>query len=237
MKKVNKSGLIATIIITVALLAILSVVTWAIPMNNKGSGAFIAAYVCAMVVILGEGILTIVVLFIEDSLSRKILGLPILYYGLVTTIFQLLLTIIFFVANAFVVVPAWVIVVLECLIFIMAIIHITIGFFFKGRTAEFKNGKQATAFIDILRVRVQVIVSNNSNKELEKPLQDLYETLKGTDPVANELTVEVDQKLDIAVANLKDRVDANASSDEIRELISSVDKLIKERAAYCKAGK
>lgn len=237
MKRVNKSGLIATIIITLSLLAILSVITWAIPMPNKGSGAFIAAYICAMVVILAEGILTAIVLFVEDNLSRKILGLPILYFGLVTVIVQLVITVIFFIANAFVAVPAWIIILLECLVFIIAIIHITIGFFFKQRTAEFKNGKQATAFIDLLRVRVQVIVSNNSNKELERPLQDLYETVKGTDPVANELTRDADQKLDALVSELKDKVDANASAEEVRKLIGSVNKLIKERAAYCKAGK
>ena len=167
MKKNNKTGIIATIIITVALLAALSVITWAIPMPNKGTPAFITAYVCAMVLILAEGILTIVVLFRGEELNKKILGLPILYFGMVAVIMQLVLSTIFFIVNAFVRIPDWIIIVLEVLLILVVIIQVTIGFFFQQRVKEFKNGKEQTSFVNMLRAKIQIVVTNNSNKELQ----------------------------------------------------------------------
>ncbi len=236
MKK-NKPGIITTIIITVALLAILSIISWAIPIPKQDVAAFVVTYVCAMVLIAAEGVLIILGLFKETDGNKKVLGLPILYFGLVAVIVQLVLLTIVYIVNAFVAMPIWIVVVLECVLILMAIIHVTFGFFFKARTEQFRNNKPSTVFVDMLRANIQIAVTNNGNPDLEKPLQNLLEIAKGTDPVSNEMTNEVEQKLTAKVDELKEKIDANANTYELEELINGTKKLIEERAILCKTGK
>lgn len=237
MKKTGKSGTIATAVITLALLGVLSIITWVIPMPNKGSLAFLAAYICAMVLIFTEGLLVMFGMFKEKDLNEKILGLPALYFGLVAVVTQLVFTIVFYALNAFVNLPGWIVIVAESLLYLFTIINLTLAFFFKARTKEFRNNKAQTAFIDLLRAKLQIAVSKNTNKELEKELQDLFETARGTDPVTGDATRDAEQKLLEKADELNEKLDSEASAEEIVELSKSIKKLIQERAILCKLAK
>lgn len=237
MKKRNNTGVVSSIIITVALLAILSIITWVIPMPRNTSPIFITVYICAMVFIAAEGFLTVAVFFADNYSTKKILGLPIVYFGMMGVIAQLVATAIFYLVNAFVVVPVWIVVVVECLIYLITIVHLVFAFFFKKRTEEFKTNKTQTKYMDFLRAKLETVLIANENKDLRKPLEELLMSAKATDPVSNDLTKDIEIKIDDAVDAMIQLTEEGAANESIINAISKIETLIKQRSVYCKLGK
>ena len=109
--RTSKSGLKATIIIYSVLAVVLTVCTFAIPFPKQDDAAWALSYVFAMVVLVAELILTLTQIFQETDDNQKILGLPIVYSGYIALIVQLLATVVFYICNAFIKLPIWIIIV------------------------------------------------------------------------------------------------------------------------------
>ncbi len=103
--KTNRSGIIATSVITVLLIAILSVLTFVVPFTKVDQSVLLVVYICSVVIFALEGGLTIGLLFGRGNGNQKILGLPIVHSGFVAATIQLVATIVFYALNAFVLVP------------------------------------------------------------------------------------------------------------------------------------
>ena len=187
--RTSKSGLKATIIIYSVLAVVLTVCTFAIPFPKQDDAAWALSYVFAMVVLVAELILTLTQIFQETDDNQKILGLPIVYSGYIALIVQLLATVVFYICNAFIKLPIWIIIVVEVVILGYFAIQIAKGYFFKNRNAEYHVNNANTKFMDEFRARLKAIMAINKIENIERELQDLLDVAAGSDPVTNDKTL------------------------------------------------
>ena len=234
--KLVKSGVLAAIIITLVSLVLLNVCTFVIPFNKVDSAVFFTAYGCSEFVILMEMVIVISQLFLEGNPNQRVLGLSIVHSGYVTTIAQIVLTAIFYIVNAFIALPLWVVLVIECLILGIGVIQIVKGFFFKTRVEEYHEKVANTKFMDEFRVRLKALDKINTIASVSKELSDLVDVALGSDPITNEKTIDSE----VEVVSLFQELYV-AIKDGSEERTSNTIKLMKnvllERNTLCKAGK
>ena len=235
-KKTSKSGLVSAIVITVVLLALLNVCTFAIPFNKVDLGVHLVAYGCAEFVILAEMILVISQLFIEEDSNQKILGLPIIFSGYITTVIQLIVTAVFYLVNAFVRLPVWVVILVEVLIIGFGVIQIVKGFFFKTRNEQYHQDIANTKFMNEFRARLKALQKINKNENIEKALSDLVDTALGSDPVTNDKTIDSESELLSLLQELDESI-KDGSETDAREAITKTKNALLERNVLCNAGK
>ena len=234
--KSNKNGIIATIVITAVVLILLNVCTFVIPFNKIDMGVHFTVYGCAEFVILAEMALFLTQQFGCDDSNQKISSLPIAFFGYVISAIQILVTAGFYLANAFVKVPVWVVVIVECILIGFGIVQIAKGFFFKARNAEYHENLANTKFMDEFRARLRALSRINKNENIEKVLDDLLDVSLGSDPVTNDKTVDSESELLSLLQELDDAI-KNGSEDEARDIIEKTRNALLERNVLCKAGK
>ncbi len=232
----GKSGIKATLIIYFVLIILLTVCTFAIPFPKLDNGVLVTSYVCAVVMIIAEGSLAISLLFKEENMNQRILGLPILYSGYIALTAQIIATAIFYVCNAFIKLPIWIVIIVECILFGYLIIQMAKGFFFKDRNAEYHMNAANTKFMDEFRARLKAIVAINGNKNIEKPLEDLLDVANGSDPVTNDKTLDSESELLSDIQELDEAIKAGSEA-EARNIINKTKNTLLERNVLCKAGK
>jgi len=234
--KTSKSGIKATLIVYFVLIILLTICTFAIPFPKLDDGVLVTSYVCAVVMSIAEGSLALSLLFKEDNVNQRVLGLPILYCGYVALILQILATIIFYICNAFIKMPIWIVIVVEALIFGYFIIQMSKGFFFKDRNLEYHMNLANTKFMDDFRARLKAIVAINKNENISKELQDLLDIANGSDPITNDNTMASESELLSDLQEL-DEVIKGGSEEESRIVIEKTKNTLLERNVLCKAGK
>lgn len=234
--KSGKSGIKATLIIYAVLIVLLTVCTFAIPFPKLDNGVLVASYVCAVVMTMAEGTLALSLLFNEENLNQRVLSLPILFSGYVALSLQIVVTIVFYVCNAFIKLPIWIVIVVECLLFGYLIIQLAKGFFFKDRNREYHNRAANTKFMDEFRARLTAIAAINSNDNIKKELEDLLDTAKGSDPVTNDKTMDSESELLSDLQELDEAI-KSGSEDEARAAIEKTKNTLLERNVLCKTGK
>ena len=234
--KANNSGVVATAVIAILLIAILSVLTFAVPFTKVDQNVLLIVYLCSVALFALEGGLTIGLLFGKGNGNQKVLGLPIVYSGLIGTIIQLAVTIAFYVANAFVSVPLWIPIVVEAVLYCFVAIQLALGFFFRARNEEYHENKANTGWMDSLRAEIKILASSRKEGELGKAYEDLYDLARGSDPVGNDKSFEVEKKIDGLLTELKTAREEGASEKEIG-LVGDMTATLKERNALCKLGK
>ena len=235
-KKNNRSGIVTTVVITAVILVLLNVCTFAIPFNKIDLAAHLTAYGCAEFVFLAEMVIILTQLFTGENSNQKILSLPIVFFGYVTVAIQALATFVFYLTNAFVQVPIWIVIIVECVILGLGIIQITKGFFFKVRNEEYHESKASTAFMDEFRAELKVLNRINKNENISRPLEDLLDVALGSDPVTNDKTTEKEKKLHELLSELNE-VMKSGSEEKCREAIEKTKNALIERNALCKMGK
>ena len=234
--RTSKSGLKATIIIYSVLAVVLTVCTFAIPFPKQDDAAWALSYVFAMVVLVAELILTLTQIFQETDDNQKILGLPIVYSGYIALIVQLLATVVFYICNAFIKLPIWIIIVVEVVILGYFAIQIAKGYFFKNRNAEYHVNNANTKFMDEFRARLKAIMAINKIENIERELQDLLDVAAGSDPVTNDKILASESELLSDLVELDETI-KNGSEETAREVIEKTKNTLYERNALCKAGK
>lgn len=234
--KSSKSGIKATLIIYAVLIVLLTVCTFAIPFPKLDDGVLIASYVCAVVMTIAEGSLALSLLFNEGNLNQRVLSLPILFSGYVALVLQVIATLTFYVCNAFIKLPIWIVIVVECLLFGYLIIQLAKGFFFKDRNREYHDRGANTKFMDEFRARLKAIVAINSNENIKKELEDLLDIAKGSDPVTNDKTMDSESELLSDLQELDEAI-KSGSEDEARAVIKKTKNTLLERNVLCKTGK
>lgn len=234
--KSSKSGIKATLIIYAVLIVLLTVCTFAIPFPKLDDGVLITSYVCAVVMTIAEGSLALSLLFNEGNLNQRVLSLPILFSGYVALVLQVIATLAFYVCNAFIKLPIWIVILVECLLFGYLIIQLAKGFFFKEKNREYHERAANTKFMDEFRARLKAIVAINSNENIKKELENLLDIAKGSDPVTNDKTVDSESELLSDLQEL-DEVIKSGSEDEARAVIKKTMNTLLERNVLCKTGK
>ena len=234
--KNNKNGIITTIVITAVVLILLNVCTFVIPFNKIDMAVHFTVYGCAEFVILAEMILTLTQMFGGNDSNQKIISLPITFFGYVIAAVQILITVIFYLTNAFVEIPAWVVIIVECILIGFGIVQIAKGFFFKAKNLEYHENVANTKFMDEFRARLKALSGINKNGNIEKVLMDLLDIALGSDPVTNDKTIDSESELLSLLQGLDDAI-KNGSEDEARDIIEKTKNALLERNVLCKTGK
>lgn len=232
----NRSGLIASVVITIVLVVLLNLCTFVIPFEKLSTAVLVVAYIMAEIVIIAEGILVASQLFNEPDRNQKVLGLPIVFSGYIALGIQLLATTIFYIVNSFIEMPVWIVVIVEAFIIAYLVIQMAKGFFFKRRVIEYQEHAANTKFMDEFRARLKAIVAINNNENIEKELRALLDLALGSDPVTNDKTLDSESELLSCLQELDEAV-KSGSEDDSRTVITKTRNTLLERNVLCKAGK
>ncbi|MBO4694803.1 MAG: hypothetical protein J5656_02620 [Clostridia bacterium] len=236
MEKKSSIGIVSTCIIMAVLLILLSLITWVVPFKKLDNSVLIVSYVMAFIMICVDGLLIILQIFNQKDKNKRILGLPIIYFGMIALAIQIIVTTLFYILNAFVIVPIWVIIIVEAFVYAFLVLQTVKGFFFKKRIEEFKENNANTHFMDEFRMRLKAIVSINNNKNIEIPLQDLLDTALASDPITNDKTIDSENELLSYLQELGVKIKEGTEEDAKIIIKKTLDTLI-ERNALCKIGK
>lgn len=235
-KKTIRSGVYATLIVCIILLAILNVLTFAIPYPKLDLAVTFIPYGVSSVAIIVFGILMVTEVLADPHPNQRILGLPIVYYSISFLAASLIATIVFYVLNAFIFVPIWIPSVIEALIVAFYGIALSYWFYVKKRNDQYHEELANTAFMDEFRARLKALVAINEVESAKRPLEDLYDTARGSDPIGNEKTFDSEAEL---LSQLMELDDAVKSGDEARILsaVKETRSTLIERNVLCKIGK
>ena len=194
---------------------LITVVSLAIPTSK--SAAFWIAYIFTVVALAAQIVLWKRT-FGHKELKSKFLGFPIVHIGIVYLVVQIVVLFIFVFAEKL---PAW-----SALVTCTAIAAIAAIFMISadvGRT-EIERVEQKVQgkvfYIKNLQVDIEILAS-------AEKLEQLAEKVRFSDPMSNEKLAVLEDKISLAVENLK-------SSDNKMKIIEELNLLLDERNRKCK---
>ena len=173
----------------------------------------------------------------KETLVSKIYGYPIFRVGAVYALAQLALGVVICIIAAFVAVPYWVALLLSIILLGAAAIGVivtdnTCDMVEKVETEVKEEIKAVTYF----QIDIDGIFDECESAELKEELDELSERFKFSDPVSNESTKAIEEKIKGMLSDLRSFVEAK-NTDEANALIKKIDNAIKERNRICKANK
>ncbi len=236
MKKNIEKGLISVSLITIILIVLLNIVTFAIPFDKNDMSVLITVYLISEIIILATGVINLVLLFISDNINHKVYSLPMVRFSFAMMFVQLIFASIIYICNANFAVPLWLIIVIESFIIAIYAIRIIVANIFKGRLINNDENVNETVFMDEFRARLKAIVLINQNENVEKVLNNLLDTALVSDPISNDKTLDSESELLSNIQELDEAI-KDGSEEEIRIIIDKTTKTLLERNALCKTGK
>ena len=222
----------------VAVFAIIAVVysllVFLIPFE-KSTASFIAYgfTMASFIVAIYSGIKA----FNGETLVSKFYGFPIFKVGYIYAIVQSVISVIFYVLCAFLEVPYWVAIVVCLIPFALAVIGILLTNMAKETITQMDaDAKEQVAQMFTIKLSVEGIIDICEDKEVLSKLEDLRDTVKYSDPVSCEMTLEIEaticQELD-ELRVMVEKQDNDGAKDMIKKLINAVN----SRNRICKENK
>lgn len=201
---------------------LITVVSLAIPTSK--SAAFWVAYIFTVVALAAQIVLWKRA-FGHKELKSKFLGFPIVHIGIVYLVVQIAVLFIFVFAEKL---PTWsALVICTAIAAIAAIFMIAADV---GRT-EIERVEQKVKgkvfYIKNLQVDIEILASAEKDIKTKEQLEQLAEKMRFSDPMSNEKLAVLEDKISLAVENLK-------SSDNKMKIIEELNLLLDERNRKCK---
>lgn len=189
-----------------------------------GSAAFWVAYIFTVVALAAQIVLWKRA-FGHKELKSKFLGFPIVHIGIVYLVVQIAVLFIFVFAEKL---PTWsALVICTAIAAIAAIFMIAAD---AGRT-EIERVEQKIKgkvfYIKNLQVDMEILAGAEKDAKTKKALEQLAEKIRFSDPMSNEQLAVLEDKISLAVENLK-------SSDDKMKIIEDLNLLLDERNRKCK---
>ena len=218
MKKDSVKGYVLIGIIFI----LITVVSLAIPTSKNA--AFWIAYIFTVVALAAQIVLWKRA-FGHKELKSKFLGFPIVHIGIVYLVVQIAVLFIFVFAEKL---PTW-----SALVICTAIAAIAAIFMIAAdagrpeieRVEQKIKGK--VFYIKNLQVDMEILVGAEKDAKTKKALEQLAEKIRFSDPMSNEQLAVLEDKISLAVENLK-------SSDDKMKIIEDLNLLLDERNRKCK---
>lgn len=173
----------------------------------------------------------------KETLVSKIYGYPIFRVGAVYALIQLALGIVICSIAIFVAVPYWVALLLSVILLGAA----SIGVIITDNTRDLiehvdEATKSDAGSVTHFQISIAGIVDFCENFTLKLELQKLDEAFHFSDPVSNQHTKEVEDKLFVLLSELKNFVEDN-NVVEATACIKKISNALAERNRICKAMK
>lgn len=208
----KKHFLIPSIIIVL----IISIIILLIPIKIQNELGFIITFLYYLIF----NILSLFVICKNTSsiLKKDILNVSVIYIY----IFLNIITIVLLVFSKFIFINTSIVVILNL---ILVLISFVLFFFLINGNKLIINQEEKivnkTKRVSDLETRIEILLNNCTDQDIKKDLTNLYEIVKYMDPVENDVTRELDIKID----NLLKKIEKDIDINSIKELI----KLINER--------
>ena len=175
--------------------------------------------------------------FKGETLISKFYGFPIFKVGYIYAIVQFIISVIFYVLGAFVAVPYWVAIIVCLIPFALAIIGILLTSMAKENIEQIDvETKEKTAQMSTIKLSVDGIIDICEDKDVLSKLESLKETVKYSDPVSCEMTVEIESTICQELDELRvmvEKQDNDGAKDMIKQIINAVN----SRNRICKENK
>lgn len=169
----------------------------------------------------------------KDGLKSKVYGIPILKIGIVYMIMQLIISFVIAIIGLFVTVPLWIPIVVSVLVLAIS----AIGFIGADNARNIITEQEnrdviATKAMRSFRLDTQYIVDLCTDAELKKPLAELAEQFKYSDPVSNEELSDIEENLQREVKKLAALV--NTDKEAAGKKIKEISIMLADRNRRCK---
>lgn len=193
------------------------------------------AYAFALVaVILGCGI-TFYAFKDTETLRSKVYGFPVFRIGYIYLFAQLIVSIVIFIINIFVVVPLWIGAALSVVILGLALIGVIATDNARDIIEDFeKKAEKATEKITYFKLDVSGIISVCRDADVKKKLNVLSDKLKYSDPVSSPKLAEAENKIAYEISQLSKIVNSE-SKDDVVSKIDDIIAMLENRNNMCKA--
>lgn len=209
----NRKKIIIPSIVTII---ILSLIIFLIPIEPKNETGFIISFTYYLI-----SNLTILFLISKNTsleLKKDILNVSTIYVYILLTIIS---TIFLFLSKVLLISTPIILILLLVLILIS---FISLYFLING--ISFINSQEEkisikTQNVNNWKTEIEIILNNCEKEELKKELIELYELIKYMDPISNDITMELDSKINQLIEQLKE--DTNS------KLIKEIYKIVNER--------
>ena len=232
-----KKGMIRYFIILGIAVLIYSLLVFVIPYPHFDEATFVLAYIGGLVALLAQGY-TVYLAFGKNSDKKSMLyGMPIVKVGVVYLIAQLVVTLLILVINAFVAVPAWIIILLDIVLLGLAAIGVITTEGYREEVEKIENEiPLSTKFINDLKVDTKLLADRYASTSMGKLLSVLADEVRFSDPKSSDALVEIEDEIERKFIELKevllkeDYVLAKTLAEHLLELV-------KERNVRCKLNK
>ena len=219
MKKNNSLGYI----ILGVLFVLLTVIAFAVP--TVKTGTFWIAYVFTVVAFALQIPIWKKALGQKETLKSKFLGIPTIHVSIVYLILQIIAFAVFMAVPTL---PAWVAIVVCCIILglsTVCMISAEIGVGEINRVEE--SVKAKTFFIKSLQTDVELLADGETDSETKALLKELAEKIRYSDPMSYAELAEIEAAISSKVADLKTASDKKAIITEILSLVTERNKKAK----------
>ncbi len=233
MRKNAKRYLIIVLIIAF----IYNVLVFTIPYPHKSNLVFWMAWASGMFAIISQPLIAYVGLKDAKTLKSKIYGWPIIRNGYIYLLIQLIITLIFLIVGAFVVIPGWILPILVIILIGFTVVGMIVDDTYKEEIQKMEESSPTTTkFIDDLKVETKMLVEKANDENIKSLLEKLAEEVNYSDPISNDALNEIEDKINKEFLALKENINSKlfyTLNDDIEELII----LIKERNQKAKLAK
>ena len=231
------SGTAVVIMSVVVFLLVYSLCLFLIPFEKKDTASFGVAYAFLVISYIIGAIVMVRTLFANPDKEQRILGLPIVKKTSALFGASFFLTTLFVIINANAPLPVWVVIVIYIIGLGLYFLFVFKGSYIIHRNAEFKaEMKQTTSWMEGFRARLIALNKTNTDQSIAYALEDLMDSARGSDPVSNEQTKDIEEGLGQDLERLKALI-RGGQSEEAAALIAAMKDNLVERNQLCKIGK
>lgn len=222
------------LIIEALFVAIFTVCYFVIPYPHENNTVFVLGYVFSILAFLAQ-IYTFFVAFVKSkNLQSKFYGLPVVKVGIRYLVFQLVITLILTVINAFVAVPGWISVVVYLLILVLSVVGLITVEAYKEEVEKVEVVNEVnTIFLDDLKSNAKSLNDKFNYEPLKQNMKKLYELIIYSDPVSSPELASVEEEITRKFNDLKITYSEKAY-ERLETEIDQLTSLMEERNFRCK---
>lgn len=224
-------------IITILILVLYNILIFVIPYPHKSNSIFWTSWTFGLLYICIQPIIYNFSITNAKTIKSKIYGFPIYWLAFITLIIQLLITLLFLILGTFIVVPYWILIILESILLVFTLTCFIANTTYKETIEELENINVVdTKFMDNLKLEAKLILEYDIPTDIKNKLKVFEDEIKYSDPVSNDALKNIETDLYTKFIIVKNKIngkDYDTLNDDIDKLIL----ILKERNQMAKANK
>ena len=228
-----KKNVIRWWVVLVIVLAVYNVLAFALPFPK--TAVFAVSYLFSMIAILAQIYVIRTAFYRGEGVKSKFYGFPIARLGVIYLVVHLVAGLVFM-ALGFVI-PFW----LPLVLYVVLLGGAAVGFVAADAARDEVVRQEVKLEKDVSRMRElqakgRALVSQNRVSEATRPLEQLAEALRYSDPVSSEALTEIEDQLAGCLAQLQEAV-SGQGAERIAALCRNAEGMLAERNQLCKMHK